>query len=180
MNRAAVLSLAAAALACGQDLQKIKAAATQDAHAYAYLEELSNVIGPRLTGSPAAAKATEWARAKMESIGLRNAHLEGWTLARGWRRGIAQAELISPFRLPLNVSSYGWSGSTNSLEAEVILDGKLLMVRTTSTIAIIKRDPRPGIMLTHTQPVTFPLSGDPPPNASWTSRTNTTSRSNGC
>jgi hypothetical protein len=43
MKRAVLLSLVAAALAGGRDLQKIKAAATQDAHAYAYLEELSNV-----------------------------------------------------------------------------------------------------------------------------------------
>src|ERR1700687_5201470 len=64
-----------------------------DAHPYADLEELSDMIGGRVTGSPEAAKAIEWGIAKMKAIGLENVHTERWQLERGWTRGFATAEL---------------------------------------------------------------------------------------
>lgn len=67
-GRVAVLSLLAASLATAQNpldsLHQIARAATRESHTYAYLQELSNTMGPRLTGSPAAQQATEWAEHK--------------------------------------------------------------------------------------------------------------------
>src|SRR4051812_38164084 len=46
---------------------------------------LSDVIGPRLTGSPSMKRANEWTRDKMAEWGLQNAHLEAWgPFGRGW------------------------------------------------------------------------------------------------
>jgi hypothetical protein len=58
----------------------------------------------------------------MNAIGLQNVHVEKWQLPRSWRRGVATAELLKPFRSALNVVSYGWVGSTQrgGVEAEVI------------------------------------------------------------
>ena len=42
---------------------------------------LCDAIGPRLTGSPNAKKAHEWARQQLESWGLMNAHVEPWSFA---------------------------------------------------------------------------------------------------
>jgi hypothetical protein len=39
---------------------------------------LTDVIGPRLTGSPAQRRASEWARQKLSEWGLSNARLETW------------------------------------------------------------------------------------------------------
>src|SRR5436309_1411364 len=39
---------------------------------------LSDVIGPRLTGSPNLRRANEWTRQRLESWGLVEAHLEEW------------------------------------------------------------------------------------------------------
>ncbi len=41
------------------------------------LSYLTDVIGPRLTGSPNMKRANEWTRDKLTSWGLSNAHLEG-------------------------------------------------------------------------------------------------------
>ena len=43
-----------------------------DSHAYAYLTELSDDVGARVTGSPSAQKAIDWGAAKMTSMGLVN------------------------------------------------------------------------------------------------------------
>jgi len=90
--------------------------------AYDDLEELSDYIGGRVTGSPQAAQAVEWGMAKMKAMGLENVHAEKWQISRGWTRVSADAELLSPIRHRLTVDSMGWVGSTKSggEEAEVI------------------------------------------------------------
>jgi hypothetical protein len=93
-----------------------------DPHADEYLEELSDNIGGRVTGSPQAAAAIEWGVAKMKAMGLRNVHTETWQMSRGWTRGHASAELLAPTRHRLTVDSMGWVGSTpaGGVEAEVV------------------------------------------------------------
>jgi Zn-dependent M28 family amino/carboxypeptidase len=39
-------------------------------------------------------------------------HAEKWKLWRGWTRGSAQADLLTPIRRPLHVDAMGWTGST--------------------------------------------------------------------
>lgn len=92
--------------------------------AYDDLEELSDYIGGRLTGSPEAAKAVEWGMAKMRAMGLENVHAEKWQISRGWTRGHANAEITAPVRRHLSVDAMGWVGSTQAGGAE----GELLAV----------------------------------------------------
>lgn len=89
--------------------------------AYAYLTELSDGVGGRVTGSPAGQKAIDWGAAKMKSIGLSNVHDEKWSMWKGWTRGTASAELVTPLDRPLSVDAMGWTGSTpaGGVEAEV-------------------------------------------------------------
>ncbi len=104
-----------------------------DAHPYDDLEELSDMIGGRVTGSPEAAKAVQWGLAKMKAIGLENVHAESWQLSRGWTRGLATAELLEPIQRKLDIDSMGWVGSTpkNGVTAELVpvnindLDGEM-------------------------------------------------------
>ncbi len=93
-----------------------------DSHAYDYLEELSDDIGGRVTGSPECNRAIEWGVAKMKAIGLANVHTEKWQLKEGWTRVSADAELVSPVARQLKVDSMGWVGSTppGGAEAEVV------------------------------------------------------------
>src|ERR1700704_1976286 len=71
--------------------------------AYDDLEELSDYIGGRVTGSPQAAQAVEWGMAKMKAMGLENVHAEKWQISRGWTRVSADAELVAPIHRRLSV-----------------------------------------------------------------------------
>ncbi len=91
-------------------------------HAYDDLEDLSDNIGGRVTGSPQAAKAIQWGLERMRAIGLSNVHAEKWQLPQGWTRISASASLLAPIPRQLSVDSMGWVGSTpkGGVEAEVV------------------------------------------------------------
>jgi carboxypeptidase Q len=93
-----------------------------NSHAFEYLTQLGDDIGGRVTGTPAERKAEEWGAAKMKSIGLENVHTEKYTIWRGWTRGTAEGEILSPVRHKLHVDAMGWTGSTlaGGAEGEVV------------------------------------------------------------
>jgi len=93
-------------------LARIAGEGFMNSHAYQYLTELSDDIGARVTGSAAERKAEEWGAAKMKAIGLENVHLEKYTIWKGWTRGTAEAQLLSPAPHKLHVDAMGWTGST--------------------------------------------------------------------
>src|SRR4051794_24002062 len=63
--------------------KKILAEAKAHSELMKNLAHLSDVIGPRLTGSPALKKANDWAAEVMKSYGLSNVHLEPWEIPVG-------------------------------------------------------------------------------------------------
>src|SRR4051794_8343515 len=63
-------------------------------HAYEDLAELL-AKGPRLSGTPGATRAIEWAKAKMESYGFEKVTLQPFS-APAWERGlVSRAEIVS-------------------------------------------------------------------------------------
>jgi carboxypeptidase Q len=90
--------------------------------AYQYLTEMSDDIGGRVTGTPPERKSEEWGMAKMKAIGLENVHLEKYQLWRGWTRGSADGELLTPTRHKLHIDAMGWTGSTpaGGVEGEIV------------------------------------------------------------
>jgi carboxypeptidase Q len=103
-------------------LTKIAGEGLMNSHAFQFLTELSDNIGARVTGTPQAQKAIDWGLAKMRAMGLENVHAEKWQLWRGWTRGTADAELLSPVRHKLHVDAMGWTGSTpaGGVEGEIV------------------------------------------------------------
>lgn len=103
-------------------LVKIAGEGMMNSHAFEYLTELSDDIGARVTGSPAEHKAEQWGLEKMKAIGLEDVHLEKYTIWKGWTRGTADAELLTPVKRRLHVDSMGWTGSTPAagVEADVV------------------------------------------------------------
>jgi carboxypeptidase Q len=99
-------------------LVKIAGEGMLDSHAFQYLTELSDDVGARVTGSPAERKAEEWGVAKMKAMGLENVHTEKYQIWRGWTRGTADAEVLTPVRHKLHVDAMGWTGSTPAGGAE--------------------------------------------------------------
>src|SRR5579872_3255242 len=87
------------------------------------LSYLSDVIGPRLTGSPSLRRANEWTRDTLTSWGLKNGHLEAWgPFGRGWQLDRFSAQVVEPQDIPLIAYPKAWSPSiSHPVTAEVVL-----------------------------------------------------------
>jgi carboxypeptidase Q len=82
---------------------------------------LSDVIGPRLTGSSNMKRANEWTRDQMSKWGLQNAHLESWgPFGREWLLKDFSAEVILPQTIPLIAYPKAWSQSINLTNGDVV------------------------------------------------------------
>src|SRR3982750_3911931 len=85
MSHAVVFGQSTIYTAPKEDIDKIVAEGRDHSQVMQTLSYLSDVIGPRLTGSPGLRRANEWTRDKLTSWGLQNAHLEAWgPFGRGW------------------------------------------------------------------------------------------------
>jgi carboxypeptidase Q len=139
-------------------LVKIAGEGQMNSHAMDFLTQLSDDVGARVTGSPADHKAEDWGVAKMNEIGLANVHKEKYTIWKGWTRGAADAELLTPVRHRLHIDSMGWTGSTVSggVDADVVavnlfdIDNEIKNVsRLKGKVAMLvmkgQPDGRPGI-----------------------------------
>jgi carboxypeptidase Q len=82
---------------------------------------LTEVLGPRLTGSPELKAANDWTRQQFESWGLVNAHLEGYPFGRGWSYTAVQTRMTSPRTVPLLALPKAWSpGTSGPVRGEVM------------------------------------------------------------
>jgi len=63
--------------------------------------QLTNVIGPRLTGSPAYKRAADWSARELEGYGLSAVHQESFPFGRGWSLEKFVFEMVEPFYFPL-------------------------------------------------------------------------------
>ena len=91
------------------------------------LSYMTDVIGPRLTGSPNMRRANEWTRDTMMKWGMQNAHLESWgPFGRGWAVRKFSAAVVEPQFIPLISYPRAWSPSTKGVvTSEVVyLDAK--------------------------------------------------------
>ncbi len=105
---------------------RLVGAALVEGRAFDTVRSLTDHVGPRLTGSPGAERAVEWALAEMKRAGLSNVHREPVKVPR-WVRGDESAELVAPLALHLHAAALGGSVGTppGGLTAEVIEAGSL-------------------------------------------------------
>jgi hypothetical protein len=116
--------------------KKILAEAKNGSEVMANLTYLSDMIGPRLTGSAALKKANEWTAEKMRSYGLSDVHLEGWTIPVGWERGTATMKIVEPnIGRSLTVASMAWTPNT---QGKITCDVVAINVRTAQELAKLK------------------------------------------
>lgn len=77
------------------------------------LSYMTDVIGPRLTGSPNLKRANEWTRDQMLKWGMTNGKLEAWgPFGRGWTLKSFTAQVVAPQAIPLVAYPKAWSPST--------------------------------------------------------------------
>jgi hypothetical protein len=121
---AALAMLAAPAFAdpLRDGAEAVRDRALTDPTAYDYVEQLSVEVGPRLAGSEAAARARDWAVAKLKALGFSNVHVEPFPIT-AWLRGPEEAEIVAPRPQKLAVIGLGGSVPTppDGVEAEIAL-----------------------------------------------------------
>jgi len=94
-------------------LNKIRKEAMQNSQIMKTMHMLTDVYGPRLTGSPNHKAAAEWAIKQMTAWGMVNAHLEPWDFGHpGWLNERLIAHIISPVKDPLVCEVLAWTPST--------------------------------------------------------------------
>jgi len=93
------------------------------------LQALTDRVGGRPTGSPAAARAVEWALGRFREAGLEEVHAESYTAPRLWLPMAEAGEITAPIAAwepprnrPLRVAGMAFSSPTpaGGLEAEVV------------------------------------------------------------
>jgi hypothetical protein len=82
---------------------------------------LSDVYGPRLTGSPAIERASQWAMKTFTGWGLVNVHQERWKFGKGWSLERLSVNMIEPQPQPLIAYPREWSsGTKGTVAADVV------------------------------------------------------------
>ena len=104
-------------------IYKIKQEGLQNSQVMDIAFHLTDVTGPRLTGSPGLRKASEWARDQLSEWGLINANLEKWgEFGKGWEVNKLYIAMTLPYYQPLIGMAKAWTPGTNGLlKSQVVL-----------------------------------------------------------
>jgi len=106
--------LAADSPAADEMAWRIRREALEHSQIMKTLHMLTDVYGPRLTGSPNLKQAGEWAAGQMKTWGMANTHLEPWNFGHpGWLNERFSAFLVSPVKDSLVGEVLAWTPSTN-------------------------------------------------------------------
>jgi hypothetical protein len=110
-------------------VQRIRDEGLNRSHVAALADHLTNVIGPRLTGSSGMRRANDWTAQQFKEWGLTNVAVEPWgRFGRGWERVSFAGRVLDPWIQPLQGSPLAWSGSTRGP-----VTGPVVIVRVADT-----------------------------------------------
>ncbi|MEJ7811648.1 MAG: M20/M25/M40 family metallo-hydrolase [Gemmatimonadaceae bacterium] len=109
--------LAVAVAADSAAIRAIVAEGMTRSHVAADLMYLTDVIGPRLTGSAGMRRANDWTARKFREYRMDSAWLEPWKFGPSWERGPMTLTLVSPHRRQLQGASWAWAPGTNGVLA---------------------------------------------------------------
>ncbi len=97
-----------------QMVARIKTEAFQNSKVMETLFYMTDVHGPRLTGSPQLKAASEWARGRLAGWGLADARLEPWgTFGRGWSIKRYSVEMTAPQYMNVTAMPKAFTPGTN-------------------------------------------------------------------
>ncbi len=83
---------------------------------------LTDVYGPRLTGSPNIREAADWTQKTLKEWGLANIHLESFPFGRGWQNQRFVAVALTPRAYPLVGFPRAWTpGTKGPIAGEAVL-----------------------------------------------------------
>lgn len=131
------------------------------------LHMLTDVYGPRLTGSPNHKAAGEWAIKQMTQWGLQNAKLEPWDFGYpGWLNERLSAHITSPVKDALVCEALAWTPGTNGAVSgkafSLVIPQRPTQEALTQYFNSVKDQVRGKIVLVGA-PVVVPVNITPPP-----------------
>ena len=113
---------AAVTLAPAQDkvdldaVYRIKREALQNSQVMEHASWLTDVHGPRLTGSANLRKAAEWVVSRLKGYGLENARIESWgPFGRSWENERFSVHLLEPSYQPIYGFPLAWTPGTDGV-----------------------------------------------------------------
>jgi carboxypeptidase Q len=77
------------------------------------LAYLTDVIGPRLTGTEGLRRAVDWSMRRLREDGADSVWSEALQLGQGWERGTFELHMTAPHRRQLVGASWGWTPGTD-------------------------------------------------------------------
>jgi hypothetical protein len=96
-----------------ESITKIRDEGMNRSQAMATMRYLTDVIGARLTNSPAQRRANQWTKEQFQKWGLQNAVVESWgEFGRGWELKRFSASVVAPEYQPFRAYPKAWSPST--------------------------------------------------------------------
>jgi hypothetical protein len=104
-------------------IEKIKAEGMERSQVMEIASWLTDVYGPRLTGSPNIRNAADWAVKQMASWGVVNASLEPWGyFGRGWTNDRISVQVVAPTTFPVIAYAAAWTpGTDGKVTADVVM-----------------------------------------------------------
>ncbi len=95
---------------------KIRREATENSQIMNLIHQLTDVYGPRLTGSPNFKAACDWSIRQMKQWGMQNEHLEKWDFEHPfWSCDRYSVRVLSPYRDILDARVIAWTPGTKGI-----------------------------------------------------------------
>jgi hypothetical protein len=131
------------------------------------LHYLTDVYGPRLTGSPNLKAASDWSVRQMKAWGLENVHLEPWNFGRpGWTNERFSGHIVSPVKDALVGEVLAWtpgtSGTVTARAVQIELPSRPTQEQLTAAFDALRATVKGKIVLVG-KPQSVSVTFDKPP-----------------
>jgi hypothetical protein len=131
------------------------------------LHYLTDVYGPRVTGSPSLKAAGEWSVNLMDSWGMKNAHLEPWDWGHpGWSNDFAWGAVTSPVKDMLVLEVLAWTpgtkGTVTGKATNIVLPDRPTAEELTAYLETVRKQVNGAIVLVGA-PRVVPVNLNPAP-----------------
>jgi carboxypeptidase Q len=104
-------------------IERIKTEAMEHSQVMDIMSWLTDVHGPRLTGSPTLRDAERWTVGKLKEWGLSNPRLEQWgPFGRGWSTDRFAFQALAPVPFPIIAAPRAWSlGTAGAVRGDAMI-----------------------------------------------------------
>ena len=118
-----------------QALSKINTEGFQKSQVMSLISDLSDVYGPRLTGTNQYYTAAEWAKKTMENWGVDKVYFENYCDdCMGWEVKSFNVEMTEPAYMKIQAYPYAWTESSNGVQI-----GDMIWIENWSDLEQIKK-----------------------------------------